>query len=150
MYVFSVFELSAKTEDAITALQTKGIAKAAILAMPLNSRNESKGLFDTAHYSDNSSTMALPFIIATMCTLLGSVLGFQLYWGPIIWGLIGAIAGLAVGLCISVVIALYKKRHQQKAHKALVVVLVNCDAGQSGFVQDVLWSNAAIGVNTFG
>lgn len=149
MYVFSIFEQTAKIEEAITSLQTKGISKDAILAIPMNSRNESKGLFDTTHYSDNSSTLAVPFVLATMGTLVCAALGFQYVWGPIIWALIGAITGLSIGLIFSVTKALIKKRHQHKATKENVILMVNCENAQSEFVQDILWSNTAIGVNTF-
>ena len=148
MYVFSIFEQSAKIEEAITALQTKGISKDAILAIPMNSRNESKALFDTSHYSDNSNNLALPFIFAAMGTMLCSALGFQFSWGPIIWALIGAGSGFAIGFIISMTHALIKKRHQNKATKENVIVMVNCDNNQSEFIQDILWSNTAIGVNT--
>jgi hypothetical protein len=83
-------------------------------------------------------------------TLFGSIFGFQFKWGPIIWGVIGAVSGGSVGLCISLIKARIKKRTQQNAHKENVVIMVNCETNQSQMVQDVLWSNTAMGVNTFG
>ena len=148
MHVFSVFELAQKVEEVVTALTAEGIPKEAILAVPLYSRNESKSLFDTVHYSDNLSTLTFPLILAMMCSLLGSAFGFQLYLGPILWGVIGAVAGFSIGLAISLLWAVRKKRHQQAAHKESVIIVIHCDQKQVKLVQDILWSNTAMGVNT--
>lgn len=146
MYVFSVFELTSKLEEALTSLETKGISKNAILAVPLNRRNEGKNLFDTAHYSDNASTLALPFVFATMGSFLGGVIGFQLHWGPVLWCLIGGVAAGLFGLCISVIRAVIKKRHQAGTSKGGVVVVVKCEQNQNDDVQQILWNNTAMGV----
>jgi hypothetical protein len=147
MYVFSLFAHSARLEMAITELQMKGIPKEAILAVPLDRRNEGRMLFDTTHSSDSASMMALPMILAMMLTLFGAVIGFQLIWGPVVWAFIGAAAGFLLGVVLRLVIALLYKQRQSAQHKAGVVLLVRCDADQTQMAQDILWSNAAMGVS---
>ncbi len=47
MYIVSTFEHSIYLELAITAIQTKGIAKENILTIPLDKKGEERNLFDT-------------------------------------------------------------------------------------------------------
>lgn len=147
MFLLSVFELSNAVEDAVTALEINGIARESIKAIPLESRNENRRLFDTAHYSDNTSTLAFPFILATIATIFGVICGFQLYWGPILWGFLGAIIGFAVGTIVSVVYAALKKKNQRKAVIPSVIVIVQCLQDQAECVKQILWANAAMGVS---
>lgn len=150
MYLFSIFEQSDKIEEAITSLQTKGLTKDAILAVPTESRNESKALFDTVHYSDNTGVLSLPFVIATIGALMGIIFGFQLYWGPILWGVIGAISGMIVGLVISLIRTFYRKRYQKAVQKGNIIIVVRCNNDQRDWVQDILWNNAAMSISQFG
>lgn len=82
MFIFSIFELSGQVEEAVTSLVSKGIKKEFILAVPLNSRNESKAFFDTVHYSDSTNTMTLPLILAMIATLFGAILWISINVGP--------------------------------------------------------------------
>jgi hypothetical protein len=149
MYVLSVFELSSKVEEAVTALQTNGVLKDSILVVPMKNKASVKALFDTAHYSDNDSPMTPAFIVAMLCAFFGVIFGFQLNWGPILWGAIGGTVGFAVGLGARLLwLAVIKHHTQGKNIKDNVVVLINCDHRQSAMVEDVLWNNSAIGVNS--
>jgi hypothetical protein len=147
MYIFSLFELSGQIEEAVTSLESKGIKKEFILAVPLNSRNESKSFFDTVHFSDSTNTMTLPLIMAMMTTLLFSIYGFQLKWGPILWALIGAFIGLAAGMLISLTRSLIYKQKQKNANRSNVILIVQCEKNMSEHVQQILWTNAAFGVS---
>jgi hypothetical protein len=147
MFIFSLFELTGRIEEAVTSLEAKGIKKEAILAVPLNSRNESKAFFDTVHYSDSTSTMTLPLILAMMATLLGSIYGFQLKWGPILWALIGAFIGMGTGILISLTRWIVQKHRQKSVNKSNVILIVQCEQVMSEYVQQILWTNAAFGVS---
>lgn len=147
MFIFSIFELSGQVEEAVTSLVSKGIKKEFILAVPLNSRNESKAFFDTVHYSDSTNTMTLPLILAMIATLFGAIYGFQLMWGPILWAVIGALIGMGTGIIISLTRSLIHKRKQKYANKSNVILIVQCEINMSENIQKILWTNAAFGVS---
>lgn len=150
MHIVSTFEQSIHLEEAITALQMKGVDKKDILAIPLDKRGEDKQLFDTIHSSDGLSLLDIPMILASILTLFGSIYGFVLYWGPIIWGLIGMIIGFSIGLLIKLFTMrkFSKKKFPRgpKSRVSEVVVIVECDKNLTETVKDILWNNNALGV----
>lgn len=145
MYVISTFEHSRYLEMAITALQMKGIAKESILAVSMDKRTEIPGVFDTGYHSDGHSFIDLALILGAFCSLLGSIYGFLLDWGPIIWGIIGMIGGIGLGLLIKRLI--YRNEIKEfRTRETDVVVIVSCEAEQVEMVKDMLWVNHAFGV----
>lgn len=84
-------------ELAIKTIEAKGIDKKEILAITMYKKAESVKLFDSIHSSDGLSLFDLPCII-------GSIYGFILTWGPILWGLIGFVLGFSVGFIIKLFI----------------------------------------------
>lgn len=147
MYLVSNFEYSNKLEAAITELQMRGIPKTSILAIPLDKRNEGRMLFDSVHSSDGVSMMAFPLILAMIGTFFGLVYGFQLTWGPILWGVIGAVSGFVLGLALRLLLARKNTHDQNRRKKYDAILIVRCEEGQANMVEDALWTNAAMGVS---
>lgn len=146
MYIVSAFDYSVKLETAITALEMNGVPKENILAVPLNRRREDRLLFDRMQYSDGLSMLDLTMILATTFALFGLIYGFLLYWGPVIWALIGTVFGAGVGILIKLYTTgkqLKKKEKQQPS----VFLLITCKKNQMEMVQNTLWANFALGVS---
>lgn len=150
MFIISVFELSSRVEEAVTALEIEGIPREGIKAVPMESRNESRKMFDSAHYSDNAISLALGFVMAVFGTFFGIIYGFSLYWGPILWGVIGAVTGFATGLGFCLLKAAIKKKNQRQACKPHAVIIVECQPEQKEKVTSILWTSAAMGVRCLG
>ncbi len=147
MYLLSSFEHSNKLEAAITELQMRGVPKTSILAVPLDKKNEGRALFDSVHSSDGISMLALPLILSMLGTFFGVIYGFQLAWGPILWGVIGAIISFVVGLALRLLVAKKSTNDQNRRNKHDVILIVRCEKEQTDMVENTLWSNAAIGVS---
>ncbi|MDR3602056.1 MAG: hypothetical protein P4L49_16470 [Desulfosporosinus sp.] len=146
MYVFSTFDHSDYLEMAITAIQMKGIAKENILSVSMDKKAEDRKLFDTMHSSDGISMLDLPIILATFFCIAGSIYGFLLTWGPILWGIIGIIVGFSLGLIIKLITT---KKYENRHHKIKateVVLVINCKENQTEMVKDLLWDHHALGV----
>jgi hypothetical protein len=146
MYVIATFEQSINLELALTALEHKGIRKEHILAVPLDKRTEPIKVFDTLHRADGFSTLDTAAVLGTCLMLLGAIYGFELAWGPIIWGLIGALSGVAMGIAFK----LFKiKKKKTPIHTSLseVVLMVRCEINQWEMVERILWDNTALGVS---
>lgn len=146
MHIISTFEHSKYLELAITAIQMKGIPKEDILAVPLDKRGEHAKLFDTLHSSDGVSLMDLSTLFGAIFLLFGTIYGFLLKWGPILWGLIGLLIGFSLGFFIKFLFI--KKYTVNRQNKTLseVVLIISCSAQQVDLIHDILWSNHALGV----
>ncbi len=146
MYIVSTFDHSNYLELAITAMQMKGIAKGNILGVSMDKRGEDRKLFDTIHSSDGLSLLDLPIILATVFCLAGSIYGFLLTWGPILWGIIGMIVGFSLGLIIKLITTKKYDNRQKEQRSTEVVLIIECKENQLEMVKNLLWEHHALGV----
>jgi hypothetical protein len=145
MLVIATFENSLFIEMAISALEQKGIPKDKIFAAPLDKRTEPRQLFDTIHRADGFSLFDAGAILGTCLMLLGAIYGFVLNWGPIIWGIIGAVSGLAIGILIKLWFV-KKTKKGSKNISSEIVLMIRCEDYQWEMVQNMLWENLALGI----
>ena len=148
MQLFSTFENHIYLEMAISILEKKGISKENIFAVPLDNRLEESKLFDTLHRSDGTSLIDIGMALATAFSVIGASIGFKLEWGPIYWGLIGAIIGFVIGFVIRLFIekVLKKRERVLKGKHSEVLLIIDCDEAHAEFVENVLFSHFALGV----
>lgn len=148
MQLFSTFESNAFLEIAIATLEKKGIQKQNIFAVPLDNRTEDRKFLDTIHRSDGTSLVDIGIALATAFSVIGSSIGFQLEWGPIYWGLIGAGSGFALGVAIRLFIeTVYKKKKRIfKGKHSEIILIVDCEVSQAELVENILWNHFALGV----
>lgn len=146
MQIFATFEHSINLELAITELEEHGIHN--ILAVPLNNRTEERNLFDNLHHSDGVSLISKGMIIAFLLSTVGASIGFELEWGPIIWGLIGAGSGFLIGFGIDLLVKKITKKKQRllRGKNSEVILIVECEREQKDDVKSILWNQLALGV----
>ncbi len=147
MYIVSNFEHTIHLEAAVSTLQKRNIPKDSILAVPLDRQDDDRMLFDRTHASDRLSLIDMPVILAALFSLLGLIYGFLLYWGPVLWALIGTGTGFGVGLVIKLLMVKRNQKSKKVYKSTEVVLLVECRDNQSDMVQDILWSHGALGVS---
>jgi hypothetical protein len=145
MFVIATFENSIYIELAISALEEQGISKELILAAPLDKRKELRGLFDSIHKSDGFSLFDGAAILGTCFMLLGAIYGFVLDWGPIIWGIIGAVSGMLLGFLIKLII-LKKNKRGSRSITSEIVLMVRCEEQKWEMVEKILWDHFALGM----
>ena len=138
MYVFATFEHSNYLELAITAVQMKGIAKENILTISMDKRREKGKLFDSLHSSDGLSLLDVPMLLAALFCLAGSIYGFLLTWGPILWGIIGMVVGASLGFIIKFITTKKYDHRQENLKSTEVVVIIECKEAQAELVKDLL------------
>jgi len=148
MQLFSTFETTGYLEMAIATLEKRGIKKEDIFAVPLDNRKEDPKIFDTLHRSDGTSLIDIGMGIATAFSVIGASIGFELAWGPIYWGVIGAFSGFILGFAIRLFIELVVKKNKKniKGRHSEVILIVECEESQSVLIEDILWSHFALGV----
>lgn len=145
MFVIATFENSIYIELAIAALEKQGIPKDMILAAPLDKRKELRSFFDTIHKSDGFSLFDGPAILGTCLMLLGAIYGYILEWGPILWGIIGALSGLLLGFVIKMLLLKKNKRGSNKITSE-IVLMVRCEDHKWESVEKILWEHLALGL----
>ena len=146
MYIISTFDHSNYLELAMTALQQTGIDKEKILGVSMSKGGENRKIFSSINSADGLSLFDLPIILATLFCLIGSIYGFLLTWGPVLWGIIGIFVGFSLGLMIKL-ITTKKATNREKIRKSTeVVLLIECQETQADMVRDLLWNYNALGV----
>jgi len=145
MLVIATFENSTFIELAISLLEQKGIPKEQIFAIPLDKRTEPRKLFDTIHRADGFSMFDAAAILGTCLMLLGAIYGYVLKWGPIIWGIIGAVTGLLAGFLIKLWM-MKKRRRGNKQITSEIVLMIRCEDYQWETVEKILWEHTALGM----
>ncbi|MEN6349220.1 MAG: hypothetical protein ABFD08_07465 [Syntrophomonas sp.] len=157
MFVAGSFEYNFHLELAISELEKKGIQAGSIAAILMDSRVEEGKIMDTIHRADGISSFDAAALLGTFCMLAGAIYGFVLKWGPVIWGLIGLLAGALLGLAGDIFITKMgskkvkhtgKKKRTEKKQEPQVILIVECDPSQITTVKEVLWDNLALGVGT--
>jgi hypothetical protein len=146
MHVVATFEHSDFLELAITDLEQKGIEKKRICAIPLNKMTKERALFDTLHRADGQSMLDLPAILATIFMTLGVAWGFMWKWGPIIWGLLSFVGGLALGLIIKYLLYKNSLRKRVVDSNTEVVLIIDCKPNEIEMLETVLFNHLAIGI----
>lgn len=148
LQLFSTFETTEFLEMAISTLEKKGIKKESIFAVPLDNRKEDRKIFDTLHRSDGTSLIDIGIGLATAFSVIGASIGFNLAWGPIYWGLIGAFVGFVLGFAIRLFLELIVKKNKRvvKGKHSEIILIIDCEETQAELIEDILWSHFAIGV----
>lgn len=147
MLILATFENSIFIELAISELEVMGVPKGNIFAVPLDKRREKRKIFDTIHRADGISMLDASAILGTCFMLLGAIYGFVLDWGPIIWGIIGAVFGIILGLVIKLLLV-KKNRHGTKKVTSEVVMMVRCEEKKGEEIVHILWDHNALGVSS--
>ena len=148
MQIFSTFENHIFLEIAISNLEKIGIKRENIYAVPLDHREETRKIFDTLHRSDGFSLIDIAMPLATAFSVITASLGFELKWGPIYWGLIGAIGGFLIGLAnrLLIVMVTNKKKQRLKGKHSDVILIIECEDEKGEAVEKILWEHLAIGL----
>ncbi|MCF8567371.1 hypothetical protein LLE49_21860 [Alicyclobacillus tolerans] len=141
------FNHSVYLEKAITALESIGVVREDIFVAPLDKRNQKSVWFDTVERSDGKSFFDGVALLAALGCFFGTVYGFILHWGPVIWGLIGFAGGGVIGGIVKLLRGVLQARSQGNAPKMEVVLIVDCADDLARRTEEVLWSNYAFGMS---
>src|SRR5699024_9342708 len=98
MQLIATFMHHISLEMSIAEIKKKGIQKEDIFAIPLNTQPGKIKLFDTIEQADGVSLLDVGLVLGTAFAVVGTSIGFKLYWGPIVWGLMAGLIGFTLGL----------------------------------------------------
>ncbi|MCS0673348.1 hypothetical protein [Cytobacillus firmus] len=150
MYIIASFDYSASLEVALTELMENDISQSDILALPLDKLTEAPRLFDSIHYADGTSLVDMAGILGCIFMLLGSIYGFILEWGPIIWALIGLAIGLVSGFLIKWLFLKTKyKRSFSKSKTEVFLIVYTKEMTKVQKIKEILWQHNAHGLTVY-
>lgn len=125
--VIATLDHSPFVEMVIHDIEKLGVPAHNIVALPLENLDSQTHIIDSIHRVDGRSVLDGAMMVGSIFAVLGAIYGFVLYWGPIIWGLIGLAGGFFLGLLIE--LAFNKKKLKLFAsQKSEVIIEVTCHA----------------------
>ncbi|KRF08083.1 hypothetical protein ASG89_16760 [Paenibacillus sp. Soil766] len=127
--IIATFEHSPFVEIAIHEIEKLGVPAQNIVALPIENLESETHIIDSIHRVDGRSILDGAMISATLFSVIGAIYGFVLYWGPIIWGLLGLTGGFFLGLMIELVIN-KKKIKFSASRKSEVIIEITCTVSQ--------------------
>lgn len=145
MLIMAAFHLSLEMEEALLILEKDGVERRSIMVVPLYTEQEGESGF-----SERSDWVQASFeagmALGTASAVVGISQGFIREWGPLIWGLITAISGFAVGfgLCALFHYRLWRKLTPGRHPEAMVVI--RCQDEEISRIRTVLWRHRALSV----
>src|SRR5699024_12230010 len=69
---------------------------------------------DTIEQADGVSLLDVGLVLGTAFAVVGTSIGFKLYLGPIVWGLMAGLIGFTLGLAIRLIIELVFKKRKKR------------------------------------
>ncbi|NHN30537.1 hypothetical protein G9U52_11910 [Paenibacillus sp. S3N08] len=147
MQIIATFGYSVSLELAISSLELEGIKKEHIFAVPLTIQKTERRMFDTIHNADGISLISTGAALGTAFSVIGASVGFSLQWGPIYWGLIGAVGGFLLGFLIDIFINKIVKNRQRllRGKNPVVILIIDCKDEQADRIEHILWHHFALG-----
>ncbi|CAN7549156.1 hypothetical protein LJR153_003970 [Paenibacillus sp. LjRoot153] len=151
MLIISTFEHSIEVEEALAVLERMGLPRNEIMTIMMDNYME----IPDHNYNSNPNKKMLAFEVgmatSTGFAVIGISLGFMLYLGPIIWGVIGAICGFMTGYYLTRFIQTKLLKHviRKKERLPELAVIIQCQEERFQEVKHVLWEYQALSVGKF-
>ncbi|ULL16662.1 hypothetical protein DVH26_20800 [Paenibacillus sp. H1-7] len=148
MLIISNFKHSLEVEQALAVLEKMGIPQHHIMVVTL----ESKGSKPVEKLRQPSEQVTLSFEVGMACatafSVLGISFGYRLIWGPLIWGLITAIAGFLLASAITLWIQFLTQKHFtfRKSKSPDLTIIIRCGEEQFQDAVQVLWQYRAMSI----
>ncbi|OAS16389.1 hypothetical protein [Paenibacillus oryzisoli] len=148
MLIISTFEHSIEVEEALAVLEHMGVPRNEIMTVMMDNYMD----IPDNNYNSNPNKKSLAFEVgmatATAFTVIGICIGFIMYLGPIIWGVMCAIGGFSIGYCITRFLQTRVFKHvlRKKVQLPELAVIIQCQEERYREITHVLWESQALSV----
>ncbi|WP_303984575.1 hypothetical protein [Niallia circulans] len=144
MNIISVFDHSLKVELVLHELEKHHIRKEDIFVSSLNKKEVEKKYMD--FFNADGFNMFFVASVSMIMMLLGTIYGFVLYLGPILWGLIGLIAGICITIPVDYLYKRWRNKEEIKPSKAELIIVIHCEETQVALIESLLYQHHTIGL----
>jgi hypothetical protein len=146
MLIVGTFEYCTKLELFLANLENNHIDRKHIMIVPMDIDAKNPFQFFSKKQSLFYKGIEVGMACATGCSVIGASMGFALAWGPVFWGLIAAAIGFTIGFGIYLLVNKFSEYRHLPDKLPEVIVIVQCQDEQSGFVIDAMWKYSALSV----
>ncbi|WP_051250389.1 hypothetical protein [Paenibacillus harenae] len=155
MLIVGVFAHCTELELALSLLEHNGIKQSWIMVVPMDRSQDAKSTFSPRIASDAEMAFEIGMAGGTAFSVVGVSLGFSLYLGPLLWGVIFAVIGFLLAFGITLLVkrkksarfgSKYVRNKNKKANQPEITVLIQCEKERAGKVSQILWEHEAIAV----
>lgn len=138
MLIFSIFDQSIELEQALAELEANLVPRENILIVFMDDHSTKN------EFKEQSPTgFEIGISVATGAAVIGASSGFILTWGPILWGLIGAVVGFILGFISFILYKRVKIQTILKKENYEVSVVIQCKENQVNSIGNILWKYQA-------
>lgn len=146
MLVIGIFPNDMGLVQALLDMENAGIGKDRLLVVPLDASPD--GTKPAAYFNPiaGQSGVESGIAVATASAVVFISRGFEMAWGPLVWGMIGAAGGFAAGYFLQRLYAARKRSRLRTERASEMTVLVECEESERQQVLHALWTNKALSV----
>lgn len=146
MIIVCTFKHSMALECLIEQLESMGIGRQDLLAVPMNELERQQRLHMVLP-ERRATTFDTGMAAATASAVIFASFGFELVLGPIIWGLIGAFSGFIIGAGIHHLIAGGRRtKHGGEDRSAEVTIVIRCKEEKRDQMLEIIKTYGALTV----
>ncbi|WP_027088256.1 hypothetical protein [Cohnella panacarvi] len=147
MLVIGTFPNDTRVMQAVLALEKSGVGKDRMLVVPMDhSPDTANSHREIGNPISGHTSVEFGLAFATAVSVIGISRGFMLAWGPILWGLISAASGFALGFGIHKGWERRRMSVMRRKKSSDITVLVECEAAERKLIVSVLWNHDAFAV----
>lgn len=146
MLIMATFNYTLELEQALLILEREGIDRRGIMIVPMDSQGGNMGIAREPDSDWQQNSVGTGVAVGTAFAVIGICRGFILEWGPLIWGLISAGSGFAVGFGLYALLhfKVWKRGVAVRGPEAAVIVRVGEE--NERLVRQVLWRHRALSI----
>lgn len=143
MLVIGIFPNDMGAAQALLDMENAGIGKDRLLVVPMDASAE-EAKTESFNPIAGQSSVEAGIAVATACAVVCISRGFVMAWGPIVWGMIGAFGGFAIGFSVHRLIMKRRRKRTRADRSSELTVIVECEEPERQKVLDSLWNNNAL------
>jgi hypothetical protein len=142
MELVATFPYTANVELVLIELERFGIPRSGLMAIPLQGTEPYLTL--KAVGNAGGTNWDYGFVLGTVGMLLGSIYGFVLPGGPVLWAMGGLVGFFPIGVGITV--AFRNRQIKRTRSEPQVVIWIRCEDRDTEQIRTMLIWHAAVGI----
>ncbi|CAG7612134.1 hypothetical protein PAESOLCIP111_01487 [Paenibacillus solanacearum] len=147
MLIIGTFEHTIEMEEALSVLEKSGVPRSSIMAVSMDETVSRSDVTATRYPHKQTLAFEIGMALATAFSVVGISFGFVSDWGPIIWGIVSALAGFMLGAGGTCWMQrTYLRGQAQKGPLPELVVIIRCTDASFPEIRLVLQQYRALSI----
>ncbi|MFC0216516.1 hypothetical protein ACFFK0_29385 [Paenibacillus chartarius] len=147
MEIVAVLPYTVNVELLLYEARARGFTSDTLMTIPLRNPDDAPKTIGAVGRGGRTN-WDLGFVLGTIGMLVGSIYGFALFGGPVLWALFGLVTSFAAGVWLDN--RLQKRQFKRRETKPSVVIWIRCEEQQKEAVRQWLAGHGAEGYGWIG